>query len=122
MWPGSLNNTNSMGGFFAFTRLIGTCYFKMHLTAFAATKGHSTPFHLYNSLEPSLPVKEKHRLWLHQIREVINDRIINEEDRVPTFTVLQTLDEGQPIVATLLLSRYLLDTTSSRGEWMDTST
>ena len=33
-------------------------------------------------------MEEKHKLWLHQLRKVISDRIVNEEDRVPTFTAL----------------------------------
>ena len=74
--------------FYHLFRLIGTCYFKKHLSAFVALKGHKTPTHLYNSLDPSLQMTEKHKQWLQQIREVVGDRIINEEDRVPTFTSL----------------------------------
>ena len=89
--PGFLHNTslnNRENGFLSFIRLIGTCYFKKHLSAFVALKGHKTPTHLYNSLDPSLQMTEKHKQWLQQIREVVGDRIINEEDRVPTFTSL----------------------------------
>ena len=89
--PGFLHNTssnNKENGFLSFIRLIGTCYFKKHLSAFVALKGHKTPTHLYNSLDPSLQIKEKHMQWLQQIREIVGDRIINEEDRVPTFTSL----------------------------------
>ena len=89
--PGFLHNTslnNRENGFLSFIRFIGTCYFKKHLSAFVALKGHKIPTHLYNSLDPSLQMTEKHKQWLQQIREVVGDRIINEEDRVPTFTSL----------------------------------
>ena len=51
-----------------------------------ALKGYKTPVHLYNSLDPSLQLRDKHEKFLQNIREVISDRIINEEDRVPTLT------------------------------------
>jgi len=41
-----------------------------------------------NSIDPSLQLKERHKVWLNTIREVVSDRIINEEDRVPTLTSL----------------------------------
>ena len=59
--PGFLHNTtltNRENGFLSFIRLTGTCYFKKHLTAFVAIKGHKTPTHLYNSLDPSLQITE----------------------------------------------------------------
>ena len=63
--PGFLYNTaraltNRENDFLSFIRLTGTCYFRKHLTAFAAIKGHKTPTHLYNSLDPSLQITEKH--------------------------------------------------------------
>ena len=82
----SLGNTED--NFLSFIRLIGICYFKKHTTAFIAIKGHKTPSHLYKSIDPSLPPKERHKVWLNTIREVVSDRIINEEDRVPTITSL----------------------------------
>ena len=82
----SLGNTED--SFLSFIRLIGTCYFKKHATAFVAIKGHKTPSHLYNSIDPSLQPKERHKVWLNTIREVVSDRIISEEDRVPTVTSL----------------------------------
>ena len=89
--PGSLQNTSQSNkdiGFLSFIRLVGTFYFKKHLNAFVALKGHKTPTHLYNSLEASLQPREKHEKWLQNIREVSSDRILNEEDRVPTFSSL----------------------------------
>ena len=56
--------------------------------AFIALKGHNTPNHLYNSLDPSLPIEDRHKQWLHEIRETVTERIVNEEDRVPTITSL----------------------------------
>ena len=125
--PGFLHNTlpsNKEYGFLSFIRLIGTCYFKKHLTAFVALKGHKTPAHLYNSLDPLLQLEEKHKQWLHQIREIVGDRIINEEERVPTFTSLWRhwlrscwvsqlwQQSNQPDIFSTL--------SSSRAEWMAT--
>ena len=89
--PGFLSNTspsNKHYGFLSFVRLVETCYFKKHVTAFIALKGHNTPNHLYNSLDPSLPIEYRHKQWLHEIRETVSERIVNEEDRVPTITSL----------------------------------
>ena len=89
--PGCLSNTSPSDkqyGFLSFVRLVGTCYFKKHLTGFIALKGHNTPIHLYNSLDPSLQIEDRHKQWLHEIREMVSERIINEEDRVPTITSL----------------------------------
>ena len=88
---GCLHNTSSANkedSFLSFIRLIGTRYFKKHVTAFVALKGHKTPLHLFNSIDPSLQPKERHKVWLNTISEVVSDRIINEEDRVPTITSL----------------------------------
>ena len=88
---GCLSNTSQMDketGFLSFIRLIGTLYFKKHLPAFVALKGHKTPRHLFNSMDNSLQPRKKHEEWLRNIREVISDRILNEEDRVPTFSSL----------------------------------
>ena len=41
--------------------------------------------HLYNSLAQE---DEKHKSWLGTIREVVSERIIQEEDRVPMHTSL----------------------------------
>ena len=72
----------------SFIRLVGTFYFKKHLTAFITRKGHETPLHLYNSIDSSLLPEEKHEAWLQEIRKIVCDRILNEEDRVPSFTSL----------------------------------
>ena len=62
--------------------------FKKHLAAFITRKGHETPIHLYNSIDSSLLPEEKHEAWLQEIRKIVCDRILNEEDRVPSFTSL----------------------------------
>ena len=89
--PGSLQNTSERDkeiGFLSFIRLIGTFYFKKHVNGFDALRGHKTPMHLYNSLDPSLQTAEKHEKWLQKIREVVKDQIFTEEDRVPTYSSL----------------------------------
>ena len=78
------NFINRGSGFESFVRLIGTCYFKMHIAAFIATYGHSTPLHLYNSIDNSLPVLERHKVWLQRVQQAVRNRILSEEERVPT--------------------------------------
>ena len=48
-------------GFLSFIRLLGTFYFKKHVNGFDALKGHKTPMHLCNSLDPSLQTAENMR-------------------------------------------------------------
>ena len=56
-----------------------------HIAAFITNYGHTTPLQLYNSVDDTLPVSERHEMWLQKVRQA---RIINEEDRVPTYTAL----------------------------------
>jgi len=79
---------NRGSGFVSFVHLIGTCYFKKHIAAFIATYGHSTSLHLYNSIDNSLPVLERHKVWLQRVRQAVCNRILSEEERVPTYTSL----------------------------------
>ena len=79
--PGSLHQTGQdtkQHGFLSFIRLVGTCYFKRHLAAFIAIKGHETPVQLYNSLDTTLSPRDKHELWLQEIRSIVSERILNE--------------------------------------------
>ena len=59
-----------------------------HAEAFIANYGHSTPVQLYNSIDSSLPSSEQHQCWLQKIRQTVSNRIVNEEERVPTYTSL----------------------------------
>jgi len=79
---------NNIEGFLAFIRLVGTCYFKKHLAVFASLYEHQTPIHLFNSLDHSLDPLQRHEKWLQAIRAVVNNRITNEEEMVPSFTSL----------------------------------
>ena len=47
-----------------------------------------TPDHLFNSVDPSLDPHQRHPNWIDKIREVVNDCIQSEEDRVPSYTSL----------------------------------
>ena len=90
-YVGNLSQTNPSdkdNGFLSFIRLIGSCYFIRHRNAFDATYGHSTPVQLYNSIDSSLPIQERHQCWLQKIRQTTNTRIVYEEERVPTYTAL----------------------------------
>ena len=76
-------------GFYHLLDLWVLAILKKHLAAFIALKGHETPpFHLYNSLDANLLNREKHELWLKEIRKVVSERILNEEERVPSITLL----------------------------------
>ena len=90
--PGKLfdtSRTTKDSGFLSFVRLVGTCYFKKNLSAFKANNdSHQAPFHLYNSIDSTLPSRNKHELWLTEIHKVVGGRILNEEDRVPSITAL----------------------------------
>ena len=80
---GNLHQTNvttKESGFLSFVRLVGTCYFKKHIAAFIANYSHST--------DTCLSVTERHQAWLQKIRQTVSNRIINEEDRVPSYTSL----------------------------------
>ena len=79
------NPTNNDIGFLSFLCLVGTCYFKRHISAFT---GHETPIQLYNSVDDILPVSERHKIWIKKIRETVSNIILIEEDRVPTYTSL----------------------------------
>ena len=88
--PGNLCETRKdeqASGFLAFIRLIGTLYFKKHLSAFVSELGFQTPNQLYNSITTPA-IDERHEEWLKHIRDIISDRIMSEEERVPSYTAL----------------------------------
>ena len=43
---------------------------------------------VYNSVDDTLPMWDRHKMWLHKIRQAVCNRIMNEEDRVATYTSL----------------------------------
>ena len=69
----------------AFIRLIGTVYFKNHLSAFVALRSVHTPVQLYNAINCESH-EERHKQWYTEIRGIISDRICDEADRVPSYT------------------------------------
>ena len=87
---GLLSQTKGEGkkqGYLALVRLIGTLYFKTHLSAFVSLRGVETPNQLFNSLLPT-SLEDRHKLWFSDIRNIINDHIANEEERMPSYTAL----------------------------------
>ena len=60
--PGSLHQIDDQG-LFAFIRLVGTMYFKKHLSAFVSLFSYETS-----------SIKQKHQEWLNKIREVVSER------------------------------------------------
>lgn len=88
---GSLSDNSSeseiKGGFLSFVRLIGTLYFKKHLSAFVALRCVQTPVQLFNSIAGHT-TEEKHELWYGNIRGIVSDRICSEEERMPSYTSL----------------------------------
>ena len=74
-------------------RLVGTLYFKKHLSAFIS-RGYETPQHLFHSLEEASPL-DQHQQWLENIRGTIGERITSEVERACTLSwgSLETLAE-----------------------------
>ena len=115
--PGTLENTDLLTkdmGFQAFVRLIGTCYFKKHLSGFAAI-GKTTPNQLYYSITGDNRLKE----WWNAIRSTCSERILTEEQRPPTYTALQKHWEGACWVSQMWNNSTLEDPYSSLGNAED---
>ena len=72
-------------GFLAFIRLIGTLYFNKHYSAMVSLKGVEIPQQRFNS-KPCTSINEQHRLLYNEIRTIVGDRIICEEERMPSYT------------------------------------
>ena len=66
-------------GFLSFVRLIGTLYFKKHLSAFVALKCVQTPVQLFNSIAGHT-IEERYELWYRNIQGIVSDRICSEEE------------------------------------------
>ncbi len=85
---GSLSNIsieNRDKGFLAFLRLVGTIYFKKHISAMSSIKNVETPQQLFNSVQV-LNIKDKHIQWYNTIRSIVSERISDERDRMPSHT------------------------------------
>ena len=79
---------NRSNGFLSFIRLIGTVYFKKHLPSYISIDGHKTPIQSYNGIDSFLPPNERHKKWIERIRSIVADRIMTEEQCVPSYTSL----------------------------------
>ena len=76
-------------GFHSFLRLVGTVYFKKHLTAFLAS-GTKIPEQLHYSCMPETADEaDHHAMWYKIIRSKISHRIITEEERMPSVSALE---------------------------------
>ena len=73
-------------GYLSLIRLIGTVYFKKHLSSVVSKLGFETPDQLYKNIEPSLSVEERHNQWYLNIKRVIF--VQSEDQRPPTLTSL----------------------------------
>lgn len=71
-------------GFLAFLRLVGSAYFKKHLSAFK----HSTPESLYSSIEASSIVTQ-HKEWMEVIRKTVWEKTVEEKFFVPSNEALE---------------------------------
>jgi hypothetical protein len=82
-----IQQNNRDSGFLAFLRLIGTAYFKKHLSSFVSLNGCETPQQLYNSME-TVASQEKDRAWITHIRSTVSQHITSEDQRVPSISAL----------------------------------
>ena len=65
-------------------------YSEEHLASFNSLYGHDTPVHSYNATFPSLsPVYRHNKVWIHNISIVVADRIKSEEERIPTYKLME---------------------------------
>lgn len=72
-------------GFLSFVRLVGSVYFKKHVSSFV----HETPIVLYTSLvDPALSDYEIHAKYLQNIRDMIWDKIQFEDELPPSMDAL----------------------------------
>jgi hypothetical protein len=82
------SETNKHMGFLSFLRLVGTTYFKKHYTSFFSLYQHHTPQQLYNSIDVSLFIQDRYKQWIQKIRTVVSERIVSEDQMVPSITSL----------------------------------
>lgn len=86
---GSLSHTHLCNSgyeerFMAFLRLVGTVYFRKNATAFA----FDTPEPHFKSFMNSSDIEKQHEDWLQDIQQNIWDRIIFENQMVPSMGAL----------------------------------
>ena len=80
-----LHNDVYKQGFLAFIRLIGTVYFKKHVTAFESNSPES---HFKSFITSSTDIKEHHRNWFDDNQQNTWDRITFEAEMVPSTAAL----------------------------------
>ena len=80
--------TEQKSGFFSFMRLIGALYFKRHNSAFFVHHSCETPEQLFDTIKANNE-EEKHLKWMDIIRQVVSERILAEDERVPSTTALE---------------------------------
>ena len=68
-------------------RLVGTLYFKKHLSAFVILGCVQTPVQHFNSITGEIK-GERHQQWYGDIRRIVSDRICSEEERMPSYRLL----------------------------------
>jgi hypothetical protein len=49
---------------------------------------HHTPQQLYNSIDVSLFIQDRYKQWIQKIRTVVSERIVSEDQMVPSITSL----------------------------------
>ena len=85
--PGSLAAMNAHSGFYSFMRLIGAVYFRAHRPAFPE---YSSPESLFNSIsDPNMTVEDRHTHFIECIRTAIWDRIVFEDQLLPSVDALK---------------------------------
>ena len=89
--PGCLSNTfqDQDNGFLAFLRLVGTLYFSRHHSAFSVHHQCETPQQLFSATHASDCSINNHNAWIDTIRGVVSERILSEEERMPSTSALR---------------------------------
>ena len=86
-YPGTLADTDTghlHAGFLVFVRLVGTAYFKKHLSAFK----YETSRAIMNSIQEST-VEVIHQRWLDHIRDTVWEHIEFEDELPPSWEALR---------------------------------
>ena len=86
---GCLSETDSESGFLAFIRLMGSLYLKKYLSAFLTAHNCNTLeqfFRMISSVQNT--ARENHEEWIRRIQEIVSDRVLSEEERLPSTTAL----------------------------------